>query len=159
MALERAVVGALSHAELVIRQSELIDQLQATILQQQALIAQLEARVRALERDRERNDPTKKMPGLKPAATPRRRKSGPRTRREQGFSRVRGAPTERVEHAMEQCPHGATLLSGGWVAWRKEVLEIPAAPVRVIEHVYLARRCPAPVPGRPARGLRAGSRC
>jgi transposase len=152
MVLERAVVGVLSHAELVelvVRQSELIDQLQATIVQQQAtivqqqaVIAQLEARVRALETERERNDPTKKMPGLKPAATPRRRKVGPRTPREHGFSRARGAPTERVEHAVETCPHCATPLSGGWVAWRKEVLEIPEAPVRVIEHVYLARRCP-----------------
>jgi transposase len=140
MALERAVVGALSHAELVelvVRQSELIDQLQATI-------GQLEARVRALETERDRNDPTKKMPGLKPSATPRRRKSGPRTRRDHGFSRVRSAPTERVEHAVETCPHCATLLSGGWVAWRKEVLELPEAPVRVIEHVYLTRRCPNP---------------
>ena len=145
MALERAVVGALSHAELVelvVRQSDLIDQLQATIVQQQTVIAQLEARVRALETERDRNDPTKKMPGLKPAATPRRRKAGPRKSREQGVSRVRGAPTERVEHALETCPHCATSLSGGWVAWRKEVLEIPEAPVRVIEHVYLARRCP-----------------
>jgi transposase len=145
MALNRAVVGALSHAELVdlvIRQSELIDQLQATIVQQQALIAQLEARVRALETERDRNDPTKKMPGLKPTATPRRRKAGPRTRREHGFSRVRGTPTERVEHAVEACPHCATPLSGGWEAWRKEVVEIPEAPARVIEHVYLARRCP-----------------
>jgi len=83
----------LSHAELVdlvIRQSELIDQLQATVVQQQGLIGQLEARVRALETERDRNDPTKKMPGLKPAATPRRRKAGPRTSREHGFSRVRG---------------------------------------------------------------------
>jgi transposase len=145
MALERAVVGVLSHAELVelvVRQSELIDRLQATIVQQQAVIAQLEARVRALETERDRNDPTKKMPGLKPAATPRRRKVGPRTPREHGFSRVRGEPTERVEHAVETCPHCATALGGGWVAWRKEVLEIPEAPVRVIEHVYLARRCP-----------------
>ena len=145
MALERAVVGVLSHAELVdlvIRQSELIDRLQATIKQQQAVIAQLEARVRALETERDRNDPTKRMPGLKPAATPRRRKDGPRTPREQGFSRARGEPTERVEHAAETCPHCATALSGGWVAWRKEVLEIPEAPVRVIEHVYLTRRCP-----------------
>jgi transposase len=145
MALERAVVGVLSHAELVdlvVRQSELIDRLQATIEQQQAVIGQLEARVRALETERDRDDPTRKMPGLKPAATPRRRKDGPRTPREQGFSRVRGAPTERVEHAAEACPHCATALSGGWVAWRKEVLELPEAPVRVIEHVYLARRCP-----------------
>src|SRR5437773_1468957 len=99
MVLERSAVGSLTHAELVdlvIRQSELIDRLQATIVQQQALIAQLEARVRALEAERDRNDPTKKMPGLKPAATLRRRKAGPRKRREHGFSRVRGAPTEQV---------------------------------------------------------------
>lgn len=147
MGLERAVVGALSHAELaelVVRQSVLIDRLQATIAQQQALLARLEARVRELETERDRNDPTKKMPGLKPAATPRRRQAGPRTRREHGFSRGRSEPTERVEHAVEPCPHCATPLAGGWVAWRKEVLEIPEAPVRVIEHVYLARRCPNP---------------
>lgn len=145
MAVDRAIVGALSHAELVelvVRQSELIDQLQAMIAQQQALIAKLEARVRELEEHRDRDDPTKRMPGLKPAATARRRKVGPRKQREHGFSRVRGEPTERVEHAVEACPHCATLLSGGWVAWRKEVLEIPEAPVRVIEHVYLTRQCP-----------------
>src|SRR4051794_6419531 len=127
MALERAVVGALTHAELVelvVGQSELIDRLQATVAEQQALIGRLEARVRGLETERDRNDPTTKMPGLKPAATPRRRKAGPRKRREHGFSRVRGEPTERVEHAAEQCPDCATPLSGGWVAWRKEVLEI-----------------------------------
>lgn len=147
MALERTAVGKLTHAELVdlvIRQSVLIDQLQATIVQQQALIARLEARVRALESERDRNDPTKKMPGLKPAATPRQQQSEPEPRksREHGFSRVRGEPTERVEHAVETCPQCATALSGGWVAWSKEVLEIPEAPVRVIEHVYLTRQCP-----------------
>lgn len=145
MGLERAVVGALSHAELVdlvVRQSVLIDRLQATVAEQQALIARLEARVRELERERDRDDPTTKMPGLKPAAQPRRRKSGPRKGRAHGFSRPRGVPTERVEHAVERCPRCATPLSGGWVAWRKEVLEVPAAPVRVIEHVYRARRCP-----------------
>jgi transposase len=147
MALERAVVGALSHAELVelvVRQSELIDQLQATVAQQQALIGKLETRVRELEEQRDRDDPTKRMPGLKPAATPRRRKAGPRQQREHGFSRVRGVPTERVDHAVAVCPHCATGLAGGWVAWRKEVLEIPEAPVRVIEHVYLTRQCPNP---------------
>jgi transposase len=147
MVLERAVVGALSHAELVdlvVRQSELIDQLQATVAQQQALIARLEARVRELEEQRDRDDPTKRMPGLKPAATPRRRKAGPRKQREHGFSRARGVPTERNEHAVAVCPDCATALAGGWVAWRKEVLEIPEAPVRVIEHVYSTRQCPNP---------------
>lgn len=138
-------MGALSHAELVdlvVRQSVLIDQVQALVAEQQALIGRLEARVRELEAERDRNDPTTKMPGLKPAATPRRRKDGPRKRRAHGFSRARTQPTEQVVHAAETCPHCATPLGGGWVAWRKEVLEIPAAPVRVIEHVYLARRCP-----------------
>ncbi len=151
MTLERAVVGALSHAELVdlvVRQSVLIDRLQATVAEQQALIGGLEARIRELEAERDRHDPTKRMPGLKPDATPRRRKAGPRKRREHGFSRPRALPTERVVHAAETCPHCATPLRGGWVAWRKEVLEIPEAPVRVIEHVYLARRCPT-------RGCRA----
>ncbi len=168
MALERAVVGVLSHAELVdlvVRQAVLIEQLQATVAEQQALIVRLEARVRELEAERDRDDPTKKMPGLKPAATPRRRKDGPRKRRAHGFSRARAVPTERVEHAATTCPRCATPLGGGWVAWRKEVLELPAAPVRVIEHVYLARRCPnracrarvTPPPARPAElGLPSG---
>jgi transposase len=150
MALDRAVVGALSHAELVdlvVRQSEVLDRLQATILEQQALIARLEARIRELERElaqRDRDDPTTKMPGLKPAATPRRRKNGPRKRRATGFSRPRARPTERVVHAVAVCPRCATALAGGRVAWRKEVLEVAPSPVRVIEHVYLKRRCPNP---------------
>ena len=147
MVLTREVAGALSHAELVdlvVRQSELIEQLQAVIAEQRALIARLEARIRELEAERDRNDPTKRMPGLKSAATPRRRKSGPRKRRAHGFSR-RGCPrpTEQVLHAAAVCPRCATPLSGGTVRWRKEVLELPAAPVRVIQHVYLERRCPS----------------
>jgi len=70
MALQREVVGALSHAalvDLVVRQSELIDQLQAVTGEQQVLIARLEARIRDLEQQleqRDRNDPTQRMPGL-----------------------------------------------------------------------------------------------
>jgi transposase len=163
MALTREVAGALSHAELVdlvVRQSELIDQLQAVIAEQRALIAQLEARIRELEQQleqRDRNDPSKRMPGLKPAAPPRRRKHGPRKRRAHGFSRRESpTPTEQVVHGVAVCPQCATPLSGGTARWRKEVLELPAAPVRVIQHVYVARRCPrcgqrlVPPPARPA---------
>ena len=142
----------------MVRQAALIDRLRATVAEPQALSGRLEARGRALERERDRDDPTTKMPGLKPAATPRRRKDGPRKRREHGFSRPRGVPTELVQHAAERCPRCATPLAGGWEAWRKEVLEIPAAPVRVIAHAYLVRRCPnracrarvAPPPARAA---------
>jgi transposase len=154
MALERAVVGAWSHAELVdlvVRQSALIDRLRAAVAEQQALIARLEARVRGLERElkrRDRDDPSTKMPGLKPAAAPRRRKGGPRERRAQGFSRPRAQPsaTRRVAHAVAACPRCNTPLAGGRAAraWRKQVLEVAPSPVRVIEHVYRRRRCPNP---------------
>src|SRR5207244_13608425 len=89
MALQREVVGALSHAELVelvLQLDARLEQALALIAEQQAHIARLEARIREVEEERDRNDPTKKMPGLKPAATPRR-KPGPRKRRAPGLSR------------------------------------------------------------------------
>ncbi len=163
MALQREVVGALSHAELVelvLQLDARLEQALALIAQQQAHIAQLEARIRDLEQQleqRDRNDPSQRMPGLKPAATPRRRKSGPRKRRTHGFSRRDCAtPTEQVVHAAAVCPRCATPLSGGTERWCKEVLELPAAPVRVIQHVYVERRCPrcgqsvVPPPASPA---------
>ncbi len=150
MALTREVAGAMTHAELVdvvVRQSTLIDELQAVVARQQALIASLEARLRNLEQQlaqRDQDDPTKRMPGLKPAGLPRRRKSGPRKRRLHGFSRpLSPMPTEVVVHAAPTCPHCQTPLDGGRQRWRKEVLDLPpVAPARVIHHVYLERTCP-----------------
>ena len=51
-------------------------------------------------------------------------------------------PTRRVTHALEACPDCGTGLAGGWVQRRREVIDIPVAPVEVTEHVYLARRRP-----------------
>ena len=45
-------------------------------------------------------------------------------------------------HAAESCPQCGTRLTGGSIKRRREVLEIPRVAVRVIEHVYLERRCP-----------------
>jgi hypothetical protein len=47
-----------------------------------------------------------------------------------------------VQHAVERCPGCGTRLVGGWVQRTREVIELPAAPARVIEHRYLARECP-----------------
>ncbi len=150
MALTREVAGAMSHAELVdlvVRQSVLIEQQQAVIAELRALVATLEARIRDLEQQlaqRDQDDPTKRMPGLKPASTPRRRKAGPRKRRPHGFSRpLSPQPTELVVHAADRCPHCRTPLRGGRERWRKEVLDLPPVqPARVIHHVYLERTCP-----------------
>ena len=151
MALTREAVGAMRHAELVdlvLRLDARLEQALAVIAQQQALIATLEARVRDLEQQlaqRDKDDPAKRMPGLKPGGTPRHRKPGPRKRRPHGFGRrLSPTPTEVVVHAAPTCPHCRAPLAGGRERWRKEVVDLPPAqPARVIHHVYLERTCPA----------------
>ena len=44
---------------------------------------------------------------------------------------------------MENGPDCGTHLTGGWTQRTREVIELPVAPVRVTEHVYIARTCPA----------------
>ena len=51
-------------------------------------------------------------------------------------------PTRRVEHAVETCPDCGTGLAGGWAQRTREVIEVPAVPVEVTEHVIVARICP-----------------
>ena len=46
-------------------------------------------------------------------------------------------PTHRVEHVMENCPDCGTHRSGGWTQRTREVIDLPAAPVQVSEHVYI----------------------
>jgi transposase len=108
--------------------------------EQQTLIAALQVRISALEHKLSgRNGPG--MPGLKPA----RGKAPPtkeRKRREKGYGRPRLPPTETVQHVVETCPDCGTTLLGGWVQGTREVIELPLAPVRVIEHQYWARECP-----------------
>jgi transposase len=64
-----------------------------------------------------------------------------RKKRSQSSARKRDVPTESVEHALESCPDCGKKLSGGWVHSRRQVIEIPETPVRVVEHVLIARHC------------------
>ena len=41
------------------------------------------------------------------------------------------------------CPHCATVLRRGRVVGRRQFIDLPVAPVEVVEHVVLERRCPA----------------
>ena len=87
------------------------------------------------------------MPGNKPASVRGpdqgpKEKNGPRKPRSHGFARRRMTPTRRVEHALETCPDCGTGLAGGWAQRSREVIEVPAVPVEVTEHVIVARTCP-----------------
>jgi transposase len=83
------------------------------------------------------------MPGNKPARATPPPPARPRKKRGKGFGRPRLPPTESVEHALAECPGCHAHLVGGWVQATREVIELPVAPVRVIEHRYIARVCPA----------------
>ena len=100
---------------------------QATMGEQQATIAQLQQRVPALEaRLNTRNSPG--MPGNKPPSGQQQPGKTPRKRRPHGFARMRMAPTQRVEYALELCPDCGTHLVGEWVQRSREVIEIPVVP-------------------------------
>jgi transposase len=111
------------------------------VREQQTLIAALQSRISALEQKLTgRSGPG--MPGLKPARTKAPPPSKERKHREHGYGRSRLLPTETVQHAVETCPGCGTTLVGGWVQATREVIDVPLAPRRVIEHQYLARECP-----------------
>ena len=114
----------------------------AIIVEQRAAIAQLQRRMAALEaRLNSRGSPG--MPGNKPPSAQRpREEKETRKPRLHGFSRLRMAPTQRVEHGVEACPECGSNLGGGWVQRTWEVIEVPAVPVQVTEHVLVARLCP-----------------
>jgi transposase len=141
--VQREVIGALSHAELVdlvLRQHEQLEGMRAALAEAEALIARLEARVRELETRLSLRSSRKGSANQAPPEQSRPTK--PRKKRAHGFSRLRSAPTRRVIHALQRCPHCAAPLVGGTVKWTREVIELQPVPADVIEHVYIERRCP-----------------
>ena len=117
------------------------DVLIGIIVRQQASIEGLEKRIAQLE-GLAKSGGSRGVPGLKPKAD---RKPAPpqqpRQPRPHGFARVRMTPTQRVEHALENCPGCGTQLSGGWTHRTREVIDLPQVPAEVTEHVYIARVC------------------
>lgn len=64
-----------------------------------------------------------------------------RKKRKQSFVRRRETPTEVHEHALEQCPKCGRKLSGGWIHRKRQYVEIPESPVRIVEHRIIRRKC------------------
>jgi transposase len=118
-------------------------ELLAIIAAQREQIAALEAQVGTLVArvtELEQRDP----PAWAKPNRPKRPEPRPaRKRRGTAFVRRRDAPTAVLEHAADHCPDCGMALAGGWVRWRRQVIDLPLAPATVTEHVVLARRCPA----------------
>ena len=107
-----------------------------------AIIAKLQQRIETLEGKAKPGGP-RGMPGLKPKADRKpAQPRGPKRPRRHGFSRQRMTPTRRVEHALDSCPECGAGLAGGWAQRTREVIDIPAVPAQVTEHVFIARICP-----------------
>lgn len=64
-----------------------------------------------------------------------------RKKRTQSFTRKRDIATEEVRHKVENCPDCGRKLNGGWEHSRRQVIEIPETPVKIVDHVLIARRC------------------
>jgi transposase len=106
----------------------------------QERVVALEQRVTELEAGRRPPPPWVK------ANRPERAKAEGEGRRrraaEHNKARPRSAPTQCVQHAYDRCPDCGYALRGSAVQRRREVLEIPAAAVAVVEHQILKRYCP-----------------
>ena len=125
-------LGRASREELIQLVSQLLDHVEAL----EARISELEGRQKPpTEGGKER-----KPPSWAKANRPDRPKKE-RQNRAYGFARRREEPTHRVEHATASCPDCGTLLLGGRVCRRRQIISIPRVRARVSEHVVLERTC------------------
>lgn len=81
-----------------------------------------------------------KPPVIK-ASTPPRPADRPRTRRAHGAARRCEPAAQVVTHAAPTCPDCGQPRTGGWEHRRRQVIDLPATPVVVTDHVILARHC------------------
>lgn len=127
------------------------DELVAVIRQQAEVIGFLQQQVAALQQEIEtlkrggKGTPlSKSLPPdwVKPNTVPTEpAEAKPRKKRLQAFHRPRQTPTEEVRHTCAQCPDCGRTLAGGSEYSRRQVIELPAISVRVIDHIVQARYC------------------
>jgi hypothetical protein len=120
---------------------EIIDHQERRISELEAENARLRQRIAELEGLSDDADDAPAAPVFK-ANRPIRSQDQPRKKRAQNYGRKRETPTRQVTHAIDQCRGCGCTLRGGSVKRTRQVLHIPIAPVEVIEHVFIERRCP-----------------
>lgn len=133
--------------ELVLKLHE-TTQLQARQIEAQAhRIAELEAtvahqaeRIAYLEEQISRHGGDSKPHWVKPNK-PAKEAGKPRKKRTQSFARKSLAPTQVLCHAVDVCPKCGRNLSGGWVKWKHQVVDIPPWRAEVTDHLFIEREC------------------
>ena len=109
--------------------SQLLDHVEAL----EARISELEGRQNPpTEEVKERKPPSwvKACPVLDTGANRPDRPRKERKKRTRGFARRREEPTHRVEHATASCPDCGTLLLGGRVRRRRQIITLPQVRAR-----------------------------
>ncbi|MHB8574994.1 MAG: hypothetical protein ACYDCQ_06630, partial [Dehalococcoidia bacterium] len=117
------VAAYLTRAELLAENARLWAEnaaLRALVATLAAQVTTLTERLTVLE---QRTPPPVIKANRPPPAQPR----PPRKRREVNFARQRETPTATVTHALDVCPDCGSARSGGEVARRRQVIEVPLA--------------------------------
>lgn len=119
------------------------EELISIILRQHKEIEDLKAEVEMLRNMLSgKGNGSSAVPFVKPNRQQRREtERQERKKRNQSYARKCDVPTEEVRHAVENCPDCGRKLSGGWEHARRQTIEIPDTPVKIIDHVLIARRC------------------
>ncbi len=112
------------------------------IVEQAAHIERLEKELEQLKGGGPRSDGKSAVPSfVKPNAPKRKVAPAPRKKRAKGAARRREAPTRVERHVAANCSHCGRRLSGGWLHASRQIIELPSAPVEIVEHQFYARHC------------------
>ncbi len=100
----------------------------------QAQMTELRARVDA-------QGPKPKTPPLWVKPNTKAQKQHERKQRDHGFARKLDIPTERIIHSLDRCPDCNGRLGKPVVSSTRQVIDIPASPVEITEHIIYKRWC------------------
>jgi hypothetical protein len=125
---------------LVIKQHETIEAQAKRIAELEAVVQSQAERISVLEEEISKLSGPKSKPSFVKANAPKKEK-GPRKKRTQSFARKSRVATEVICHAVECCPDCGRKLIGGTVKSKHQVIDVPAAPVTVTDHLFIERYC------------------
>jgi transposase len=127
----------------------LVLKLHETVEYQAKRIAELEAIVQAqAERISELEEEIARIKGgksgaleIKASVKKKTKEKATRKKRMQSFARESRMPSEVVCHAVDECPNCGRELDGGTVKWKHQVVDAPAEPIKITDHLFIERRC------------------